>query len=128
MDGLLRNVRVFKFQRGPEDQYRTITEDYKHKGVTRFQFTTVRNPRKFSTMAGTGMATNRNVISGEEVLIWLQAQGLIGTGELGYGLSMNPSMNMQDPMTEWGPDQQAIQQQMGTQQGITNQGMAIRQA
>lgn len=51
------------------------------------------------------------------------AQGLVGTGELGYGLSMNPQLNMQNPMSELAPDQQAIQQQMGTQQGITNQGM-----
>src|ERR1700735_5397206 len=48
----------------------------------------------------------------------------IGGAELGYGLSMNPSINLQNPMTELQPDQQAIQQQQGVQQGITNQNLS----
>jgi hypothetical protein len=47
----------------------------------------------------------------------------VGAAETGYGLSMDPSLNLQSPLTEMGPDQQAIQQQMGTQQGMTNQYM-----
>jgi hypothetical protein len=51
----------------------------------------------------------------------------IGGSELGYGLSMNPQINLQNPMTELGPDQTAINQQMGTQQGITNTGLQGQQ-
>ena len=34
------------------NQWNAILEDYKHKGVTRFQFTTVRNPRVFQRWLG----------------------------------------------------------------------------
>jgi hypothetical protein len=47
----------------------------------------------------------------------------IGTAEVGYGLSMNPQLNLQNPMTELSPDQQAIQQQMGVQQGMNQDYM-----
>jgi hypothetical protein len=51
--------------------------------------------------------------------------GVIGTGELGYGLSMNPQMQpVQLPSNA--QDQQSIQNQMLTQQGITNQGMGAQ--
>ena len=47
----------------------------------------------------------------------------IGTAATGYGLSMNPQLNLTNPVTEFQPDQQAIQQQMQTQQGMTDQYM-----
>ena len=50
----------------------------------------------------------------------------LGAGAVGYGLSMNPQLNLVNPMTELTPDQQAIQQQMGVQQDITNQGMGTQ--
>jgi hypothetical protein len=47
----------------------------------------------------------------------------IGAAGMGYGLSMNPQLNLTNPMTELQPDQAAIYRQMGTQQGITNQNL-----
>jgi hypothetical protein len=34
------------------DQFKIILEDYKHKGITRFQFTTIRNPKVFKRWLG----------------------------------------------------------------------------
>ena len=47
----------------------------------------------------------------------------LGSAATGYGLSMNPQISLQNPMSELYPDQQAIGQQSGVQQGITDQQM-----
>ena len=53
-DGQWTAYAMFGYSKSKEgrSQYQKIVDDYKHKGVTRFQFTTVRNPKVFHRWLG----------------------------------------------------------------------------
>ena len=53
-DGQWTGYVMFGYSKSDKgrEQYQSIVDDYKHKGVTRFQFTTVRNPRVFQRWLG----------------------------------------------------------------------------
>jgi hypothetical protein len=53
-DGQWTGYAMFGYSKSYKgrEQYRAIVDDYKHKGVTRFQFTTVRNPKVFQRWLG----------------------------------------------------------------------------
>ena len=53
-DGQWTGYAMFGYckSKSGREQYQTIVQDYKRKGVTRFQFTTVRNPKVFARWLG----------------------------------------------------------------------------